>query len=555
MADTALRERIRSTLSRVSPTYLIIAATLPLLIYLFSSSEVYNEALRFILGVGDDAPLRFRSFVSVLSISAAGVLGFYWLTSSRKLFFWFGAFLVSLHLALFIGMFAAALAIFLPPLAIDPREAIRLSAEELAARREAHELRQTFQVRIGSWLYTASAAVALALAVLVRRGRERLEFLYRPARTLVIGANALLLAWLLVFADLGFADGVFTTIRATVLSYIAASILGLVLAGLLILKLSSYTVLRYGLAGLLLLGASLVFFLRPTTSYVLAGDESGRVAIIQGTPARLSAVVKSGAYDPGGGTIRSIRGVNSVEEALDRLESGIVSAVFVPEDAAPAGAPVLWQVSFLPENLRNTGLALLVLGALILLLSFGAWISEHHPLAIFAELYVDLLRGIPMLVVILYVGFNLQGALRDVSGGAIELPRLTRGIIAISLGYAAYMAEIFRAGIEAISKGQVEASRSLGLSGWQTARFVVLPQALRIVVPPLGNEFIAMLKDTSLLSIISVRDITQRTREFQADTLQSFPAFNTVALLYIGLTLAASSLVRWFERRSKVGER
>jgi polar amino acid transport system permease protein len=128
---------------------------------------------------------------------------------------------------------------------------------------------------------------------------------------------------------------------------------------------------------------------------------------------------------------------------------------------------------------------------------------------------------------------------------------LTRGVVGISLGYAAYMAEIFRAGIEAIPKGQTEASRSLGLSGWQTARFIVLPQALRIVIPPLGNEFIAMLKDTSLLSVISVRDITQRTREFSASTFQVFSPFNTVAILYIALTLAASSMVKWLERRQK----
>jgi len=130
---------------------------------------------------------------------------------------------------------------------------------------------------------------------------------------------------------------------------------------------------------------------------------------------------------------------------------------------------------------------------------------------------------------------------------------VTRGIVGISLGYAAYMAEIFRAGIQAIPRGQVEAARSLGLSGWQTARFVVLPQALRIVIPPLGNEFIAMLKDTSLLSVLSVRDITQRAREFQAATFQVFPPFNTVAVLYIVLTLAASSLVKWIERHSSAG--
>ncbi|MDZ7704507.1 MAG: amino acid ABC transporter permease [Trueperaceae bacterium] len=195
-------------------------------------------------------------------------------------------------------------------------------------------------------------------------------------------------------------------------------------------------------------------------------------------------------------------------------------------------------------------MALLVFAVITTMLSFASWQSGVHPLAIFAELYVDMIRGIPMLVIILYVGFPLQGTIRDITGGMVEPSRLMRGIIAIALGYAAYLAEVFRAGIEAIPKGQGEAARSLGLSGWQTARFIIIPQAIRIVVPPLGNEFIAMLKDTSLLSLLSLREITQRTREFSASTFEYFPAYNTVALLYIALTLAASSMVKFAERRT-----
>ena len=97
----------------------------------------------------------------------------------------------------------------------------------------------------------------------------------------------------------------------------------------------------------------------------------------------------------------------------------------------------------------------------------------------------------------------------------MNIEMLTRGIIAIAIGYSAYMAEIFRAGIEAIPKGQIEAARTLGLREHQVARFVIIPQAIAIVLPALGNEFIAMLKDTSLLSILSIRDVTQRMKEFK----------------------------------------
>ena len=181
-----------------------------------------------------------------------------------------------------------------------------------------------------------------------------------------------------------------------------------------------------------------------------------------------------------------------------------------------------------------------------------AWHGGLHPLAVFAEFFIDTIRGIPMLVIILYIGLPLSGTIKDITGGALDMPNMMRGVVAISIGYSAYMAEIFRAGIEAIPKGQIEAAHSLGLKNWLVARLIILPQAIRIVIPPLGNEFIAMLKDTSLLSILSVRDVTQRMREFQSSSFLPFEPFNTAAILYVGLTLAASSFLKWIERRSRV---
>lgn len=345
------------------------------------------------------------------------------------------------------------------------------------------------------------------------------------------------------------APGLWTTVRVTVIAYLLAAALGLGLAGLLLLRPGKATLPLFMALTLLLAAGSAYYFTRPPVHYVLAGQPEGLVAIIRGTPGNLSRAIQRGLYSEEAGR-RSIRSVVDADAALQRLQSGVVGAVFLPAEFAPEGLPVLWEVSFLPPSNRGPALASAVLATFLLLLTFAGWQTSRHPLAIFAELYVDMIRGIPMLVIILYIGFPIQGAIRDMSGGILEPSRLTRGIVAIGLGYAAYLAEIFRAGIQAIPRGQVEASRSLGLSGWQTARFVVLPQALRIVIPPLGNEFIAMLKDSSLLSLLSLREITQRTREFAADTFEYFPAFNTVALLYIGLTLAASSLLKSIERRA-----
>ncbi len=344
--------------------------------------------------------------------------------------------------------------------------------------------------------------------------------------------------------------GVGTTALVTVSAYLAASALGMILAALQSLKLGPRTVLGWVLGAAVLAAVATVLFTRPQSEYALVGAEGGRVAIIQGTPQEPTRVIQSGGFPGAGPDGFRVRSVTSAEAALERLESGEVSAAFLPADEVPAGLPVLWETSFLPPGLKQPAVLLLVLAVAAASLSLAAYNSGHHPLRIVSELYVDLLRGIPMLVVILYVGFPLQGAIRDATGGFIDMSRVTRGIVGISLGYAAYMAEIFRAGIEAVPRGQIEAARSMGLSGWQTARYVVLPQALRIVVPPLGNEFIAMLKDTSLLSVLSVRDITQRAREFQASNFEVFPPFNTVALLYIVLTLVASSVAKSVERRA-----
>jgi polar amino acid transport system permease protein len=122
----------------------------------------------------------------------------------------------------------------------------------------------------------------------------------------------------------------------------------------------------------------------------------------------------------------------------------------------------MWRVTFLPEQYKLPGLGLGIIGLILAIVTFGGAVHFRHPLAVAAEFYVDTIRGIPILVIILYVGFPLSGTLKDMTDGGIDLPNLVRGIIALAIGYSA-MAEIFRAGIEAVPKGQVEAARSLGL--------------------------------------------------------------------------------------------
>ena len=126
-----------------------------------------------------------------------------------------------------------------------------------------------------------------------------------------------------------------------------------------------------------------------------------------------------------------------------------------------------------------------------------------------------------------------------------------RAIFALMVSYSAYLAEIFRAGIEAVPKGQVEAAASLGLKRRQVFRLVILPQALRTVLPPLGNDFVAMIKDSALVSALGVQDITQLGKIYSASTFLFFETYNVVAFLYLVMTLSLSLLVRGLEARLK----
>ena len=352
--------------------------------------------------------------------------------------------------------------------------------------------------------------------------------------------------------------GIAMTVALTFTSYTLAFVWGLVLAGLQFLDRGPRSTLVFLVVGLLFGAAATTLYLLPKQGYVLIGEAEGTVAIISGTPDNLTDAVREGTYEEGAPE-RRFRAVPSAQAALDRIASGTYTGALVPREAVPEDANVLWEASVLPTSRLNLIAVSGAIGVIILLLAFASWHSGEHPLAIFAELYIDIVRGIPMIVLIVFIGLVLPGELGRL-GLLFEpdnrfLRDLQRGTLAVGLAYAAFMAEIFRAGIQAVPKGQREAAKALGLSGWQVSRFVVLPQALKIVIPPLGNEFIAMFKDTALVSVIGTGDIFRLAREFAAARLNNIPPFNTAAVIYIVLTLGASSVLRWLERRTDTESR
>lgn len=197
-------------------------------------------------------------------------------------------------------------------------------------------------------------------------------------------------------------------------------------------------------------------------------------------------------------------------------------------------------------------------------------VSKNRVVFNIATLYVQVVRGIPILVQLLYwafvivplaiTGINALGAwLAPVLGNGNALmdlqPRdfdfVWRCIIALAFAYGAFEAETFRAGIESIGKGQMEAARSLGMTYGQAMRFVILPQAIRRVLPPLGNDLISMLKDSSLVSALGVRDMTQEARLYASASFQYIATFSSLAFMYLSLTLILSGFTRWLESRWK----
>ena len=199
---------------------------------------------------------------------------------------------------------------------------------------------------------------------------------------------------------------------------------------------------------------------------------------------------------------------------------------------------LIWDA--LPLLLAGAGITIEMTA---LSVGFGLLIGMTVGIARFANCYVDFIRGTPLLVQIFLVYFALPGIIGH------RVDPYFAAISACSINSGAYIAEIFRAGIQSIDKGQMEAGRSLGMSWAQTMRYVIMPQAFKRIIPPLGNEFIAMLKDSSLVSVIGFEELTRRGQLIIARTYASFEIWMAVAVIYLIMTFTVARLVGMLERR------
>ena len=183
-----------------------------------------------------------------------------------------------------------------------------------------------------------------------------------------------------------------------------------------------------------------------------------------------------------------------------------------------------------------------------------------------ARFYIEIIRGIPILVLLFYIAFVgapgfvwlwnfITSSLVD--SGFIEPMRtrdfslLWRAVIALTIGYSAFIAEVFRAGIQSVDTGQIEAAKAMGLGSFMRFRLIVLPQAVRVILPPLGNDFVAMVKDSSLVSVLGVADITQMGKVYAAGSFRFFETYSIVAYIYLIITVSLSIALRALEKRMR----
>ena len=552
----SILDRLRS----IRASNLIFLAVAPILIYLIFSSRNYAPALYSVLGIEENAGSLFLSFLLLVSAGMFGLIGSISLSSStrpdllqgfveryrkRAIIFFIAQLVLLVVLAFFeiTDNYFISVAIN----SADPR-----SADWIIMSDKSFILEPNFQSALleNSRTYLKLLVVfnLFSLAFVFLKNSLHKSLLMKSIIVLLVLINFSGMFYILMIAHAGFAVGIMITLRAAFFAYIGASILGLVWALLVNLKPSRRSSYTFSILGISLILLGIFYTTRPHEEIVLAGTLEGKIGIVAGTPQSVTDIIRYGEFQNlEGAKSFKIRSMATTEQALTSLEKGRVSAIVIEADKV-GNLPILWSTDYLSKFNKTMATIGFVLGGLSILLMAIGLLTNAHPLAVFSDFFVDTIRGIPMLVIILYVGLPLAGAIKSASAGLIDMQMMTRGIIAIAIGYSAYMAEIFRAGIEAIPKGQIEAARTLGLREWHVARFVIVPQAIAIVLPALGNEFIAMLKDTSLVSILSVRDLTQRMREFQAQSFLVFEPFNSAALVYLLLTLIAASGIKSLDK-------
>ena len=263
---------------------------------------------------------------------------------------------------------------------------------------------------------------------------------------------------------------------------------------------------------------------------------------------------------PSGSKLAYLPGAESITR-IDPWWGLVVLVVGLTVTLVTVRADPFWRILlFVRDGVAVT--ALITVSAFVFTLIAGmigglGRLSRNPVIHGVATLYVEIVRGIPLLVQLIWWYFAfpvvVQGIGRWLNIAAIanyQANAIVTAVTGLTVCYGAYMSEIYRAGIQSVPKDQAEAARSLGMTHFQSMRHVILPQAVRMVLPPVGNEFIALLKDSCLVSVVAVADLTRRGREFMAVHFNPIEVWTMVALLYLIMTLFLARLVSWVEKKT-----
>ena len=235
------------------------------------------------------------------------------------------------------------------------------------------------------------------------------------------------------------------------------------------------------------------------------------------------------------------------------IVAAMVAAILFSEEYQQAFTRIFPVPLKLIEGIAMT--FYLTLGSFVVATFMGLFIglarvSKKTVASNLAALYIELIRGIPMLVFLFTVALVLVPDFADlIDRPSRAFPMAVRGGFALSLFYAAFIAEVFRAGIQSVPREQSQAGTALGLTDRQVMRKIVLPQAVRNMLPALGNDLISLMKDTSLVSVLAVRELTQMARLYSGSSFRFRESFFVLMVIYVVLTLGLSLMLRWYERK------
>ncbi len=251
------------------------------------------------------------------------------------------------------------------------------------------------------------------------------------------------------------------------------------------------------------------------------------------------------------------------ESRIDAWWGLVLLTIVVTAGLALMSPDPYWNIIvFVSDGILVTiGISLVtfVLTLLVGLIGGLGRLSKNPIIFGISTLYVELIRGVPLLVQLLWWYFAFPVIVQSI-GRTLRIDSLVSyqanaffmAVVGFVFCYGAYMSEIYRAGIQSIPRGQMEAARSLGMNYFQAMRYVILPQAVRVILPPVGNEFIALLKDSSLVSVVAVTDLTRRGREFMSAHFNPIETWMMIALLYLIMTLISARAVQWIEKKSRI---